>query len=129
MALINNKKINTIIEISKKYYKTVFQEDISNIQIYVSDDIPNDINLFSENIIFLKNKEKLYGGYIEPNTKSSVATILIKYELFEEYGAPYTGTILHELTHAVDIKKFNLEFCNNNWSYLREHKYYGALYM
>ena len=128
MALIkDNKNINDIISTSKKYYKDIFKGNVDNIQIYASDNIPVDIKLFSDNIVSPNDLNKLYGGYIEPNIKSSIPVILIKYNAFRENGAPFAGTILHELTHASDFEQFNLEYCSGNWLYLRKHKYYSAM--
>lgn len=125
--IVNDKNINQIITISRKFYDDTFNENSSNIKIYASDNIPKDAKIFSEHVIVPDNLEKLYGVYIEPNIKSSVTTILIKYNAFNETGAPFAGTLMHELTHASDFEKFNLEYCNGNWINIRKHKYYSAM--
>lgn len=123
----NDQEINKIINISKWYYSKTFRKNVDSIQIYASDNIPKDIKIFSDDIIAPNDLNKLYGGYIEPNIKSSIPIILIKYNAFNEDGSPFAGTILHELTHASDFEQFNLEYCNGNWLYLRKHRYYSAM--
>lgn len=121
MSLIkDNEVINKIIYSVKTYYEYTFCEKLDDINIYATDSINSDTKLFADidiNTLSLKCN----GRYIQPNEISHNATILINMEAFKEQGYPFVATILHELTHACDYKKFVKDYCNNNWAKLINH--------
>lgn len=121
MSLIkDNEVINKIIYLINSYYKRTFDENLDDIDIYVTDNINNDTILFAD--IDIKSlSSKCNGRYIQPNEASSHATILINIDAFKVQGYPFVATILHELTHACDYKKFVKDYCNNNWAELTNH--------
>jgi len=130
MALIKTETyINQVIQASKVYFQNILSEEINDIDIYVSNNINEDVGLFSdeyeEDDLSASNPN---GTYIKPNKLSQNSVILISYELFYKSGYPFIATILHELTHAVDYNKFNKEYCNGNWDELRKHPVYKIMY-
>lgn len=121
MSLIkDNEVVNKIIYLVKSYYNCTFHENLDDINIYVTDNINNDTILFAD--VDIKSLlSKCNGRYIQPNDVSSHATILINIGTFKVQGYPFVATILHELTHACDYKKFVKDYCNNNWAELINH--------
>lgn len=121
MSLIeNNEVVNKIIFLIKLYYKCTFHENLDDIDIYVTDNINNDTILFADINAELLSL-KCNGRFIQPNEVSPRATVLIDIDTFKVQGYPFVATILHELTHACDYKKFVKDYCNNNWIEIINH--------
>lgn len=129
MSIIKNDDyINKVVTLTKEYYEFTFNENFNDIEMDVSDNINEDTKLFIDTINLVL-PENTSGRYIKPNDLLSVPLILVKYDLFNQNGCSYIGTILHELTHASDYGKFNNEYCNGDWSILEENINYSVLYL
>ncbi len=119
--------IDNIIEITTKFYTYTFKEPVENVNILCTNNLINDIDLFIES-----NNPKptdTNGLFIEPNSISSMSTILINYQQFlRRYPDSAIATILHELTHFSDYQKFVKEYCNNDWLIVRRHMLFPAFY-
>lgn len=124
--ILNDQHINNTIKTVIQYFEIMFNEKINDINIYPSDDVDEDTSLF----IVVKEKLKMNpnGRFIEPNEISPNSTILIKYDLFYKDGYPAISTLIHELTHTSDYKKFCNEYCNGNWSSIREQPIFNVMY-
>lgn len=121
MSLIKDiKVVDKIICLIKSYYENTFYEKFDDVDIYVTDNINNDTILFAE-IDIESLSSKCNGRYIQPNKLSPNATILININTFKAQNYSFVATILHELTHACDYKKFVNDYCNNNWEELINH--------
>lgn len=122
MALIKDNDIyNAIITICKNYYIGVFNVCLDNVNIYISDNIAEDIKIFGDVNI---SDGKLNGCYLQPNKTTPTSTLLINSKIFNQIGHPYVSTILHEITHALDFEKFCYNYCNNDWDKLTKHPLY-----
>lgn len=129
MALItNNNLANEIIKNSKKYYEVTSKENFDNIQIFISANFDEDSKLFIDTAD-RPSANNLSGMYIEANPVSTIPTILINANLFNQPGCPFLGTILHELTHASDFAQFVTEYCNGDWFCLKKNPNYEALHL
>lgn len=127
MSIIeNNSNANQIIQFSKNYYESITNESFHNIQIFISDNFDEDVKLFIDTT-GKPSANNANGLYIEANSLSSIPTILIKADLFNQDSYPYLGTILHELTHASDFEHFVSEYCNGNWLSLKENANFSIM--
>lgn len=119
MALIcDNTNTNLIIKAVKNYYADIFSVELTDVNIYSTDNIIQDKDFF----IDASNLPEYKGGrglFIEKNKKCNSHTILISDKLFHSGSAP--STIIHELTHIVDYRAFIEEYNNSSWYDFRKH--------
>lgn len=127
MSIItNDNSANQIIQNVITYYEKTFDTSLNNTTIFLSDNFKEDTKIFVDQEDYDK-LDDINGLWSEPNYLFNIPTILVNYQMFENSIAA-VSTLLHELTHADDFNNFIIEYCNNDWSKLRDNEYFDIMH-
>ncbi|GEM_PF-6897729 len=126
MALIiDDNKVNTTINNVKMYYEIIFNENLKDVDVFAS----TDIDLDTRNFVNFEENTKPNGRYIEPNSITQKSIILTRYEAYYKNGCTAVSTLIHELTHYSDYKKYTNQYCDGDYSKTRKQSNFSGFYM